>query len=165
MSKSSQLFIAAILLFITSCSQSRTGIYRAYSFYKTNSPGNIAVDDNGKPIGRAHDTTRIIYFESKKGVKPQVKAVIVNGNYYKPVLSEITGNTEEAGSLLETNKPVIIKARSNTQLWKVGPGNKIEPLSNSKLKNDLIYLVVEYREKRSKRTIESSKELVPDLNY
>ena len=165
MFKPSHIFIPAVLLLFASCSQSRAGIYKTYSFYKINMPGNIPVDDNGKPLTRIHDTTRIIYFESKKGVKPQVTAVIVNGNYYKPVLSEITSNTEEAGSLLETNKPVIIKARTNTQLWKVEPRNKIEALSNSKLKADLIYLVVENKGKRLKRAIESSKELVPDLHY
>jgi hypothetical protein len=162
---SSLLFIAAMLILFTSCSQSRTGIYKTYSFYKINTPGNIPVDDKGKPIGKIHDTTRVIYFESGKEISPLLRAVLVNGSYYKPLITKITGNAEEAGTLIETNKPVIVKGKANTQLWKVEPGIKIDTLSTSKLKDDRVYLVVEFKGRNTMQVIKEHRELVPELRY
>jgi|GEM_PF-2090370 hypothetical protein len=163
--RASLLFIAAMLILFTSCSQSRTGIYKTHSFYKINTPGNIPVDNNGKQIGKIHDTTRIIYFESEKETEPLLKAVIVNGIYYKPVITKIAGNSETAGTLVETNKPVIVNGKPGTQLWKVELGTRIDPLSSSKLKNDEVYLVVEFKDTNAMRIIKKHKELVPELQY
>ena len=163
--RSSQLFIAAILLVFTSCSQSRTGIYKTYSFYKINTPGNIPVDNNRKPIGKIHDTTHVVYFELRKETEAPLKAIVINGSYYKPVLTKIAGNSEKAGILVETNKPVIVNGKATTQLWKVEPGIKIDPLSNSKLKDDGIYLVVEFKGRSTMYVVKKHRELVPELRY
>ena len=155
--------IAGLLL--VSCSQTATGVYKTYSFYKINTPGTIPVDENGRPIGKIHDTVRVVYFETTKGVKPQLTGFIVNANYYKPVLTRIDNNSEEAGTLLQTNKPIIVKGKVYRQLWKVEAGDRIEGQSNSKIKKDLIYLVVEYEGRNAMRIIKKHKELVPELHY
>lgn len=157
-------FLSGLILF-ASCSSSRTGIFKTYSFYKINTPGTIPVDDNGKPIGRTHDTAHIIYFETAKGEIPKVTELIVNKNYYKPILTEIKNNSEEAGILLQTNKSIIIKSKDTRQLWKVERGNKIAEKPISDLKDELIYLSVIYEGRNAMRIIKKHHELVPELHY
>jgi hypothetical protein len=156
-------FITGLLL--ASCSQTATGIYKTYSFYKVNTPGNIPVDENGRPIGKIHDTVHVVYFETAKKTKPHLTGFIIRGNYYKPILTRIDNNSEEAGTLLQTNKPIIVKGKVNNQLWKVEAGEKIDRPSDSKFKDDLIYLVVIYEGRNTLRIIKKHKELVPELHY
>ena len=102
------LILSAILFF--SCSQTSTGIYKTWSFYTSNTPGNIPVDDNGNVIGKMHDTTYIIYFETKKE-DPKLLGASFKGNFYKLNFYKEELKVVEVGNRLPDNKIVTIKLK------------------------------------------------------
>jgi hypothetical protein len=77
------------MIVLSSCSQTTTGIYKTASFYKINTPGTIPVDDNGNEIGKNRDTLREIYIVTKSEKTPEIIAVVINFQYYTPVVSKI----------------------------------------------------------------------------
>jgi hypothetical protein len=161
------LFIVLIYMVsgFTSCSQMRTGIYKTWSFYKINTPGTIPVDDNGNVIGRIHDTSFVVYFETKKGEKPQIPGASVNGNHYKTIVTREETNEATPGNRLPDNKPVIIKAGSNRQLWKAELTDRVKINTVSAKNKSVLSLDVEYEGIKAARYIKKHTELVPELHY
>ena len=157
------VFVSAI--FLVSCSQSSTGIYKTYSFYKINTPGTIPVDENGKEIGKVHDTTYVIYFETRKDVQPKLLGASFNGNFYKMNLFEEKGNIVEIGNSLKDNKPVILKTGSNRKLWKSELGVILKTTTEPIKDKSILSIEVEYKGRKAIRVIKKHTELVPELHY
>ena len=154
-----------ILVFISACAQTTTGIYKTYSFYKINTPGTIPVDDNGNVIGKIHDTTYTIYFETKKDEEPKLLGASFKGNFYRLSFSKEEQNVVEVGNRLPDNKIVAIKAGSNRQLWKAELGGIITPNTEQTKTKSLLAIIVEYEGRKASRLIKKHTELVPELNY
>ena len=108
------LILSAILFL--SCSQTSTGIYKTWSFYKSNTPGTIPVGVDGRVIGKIHDTSYVIYFETKKNDEPKLLGASFKGNFYKLNFSKEESSVVEVGNRLPDNKIVTLKAGSNRQL-------------------------------------------------
>ena len=155
-------FLALVLL--SSCAQTTTGIYKTYSFYKINTPGTIPVDDNGNVIGRIHDTTYVIYFETRKDEEPKLLGASFNGNLYKLNLYK-EGPEVEVGNRLPDNKIVAVKAGNNRQLWKAELDGIITPNTEQTKTKSLLAIIVEYEGRKASRLIKKHTELVPELNY
>jgi len=70
--------LLSLLVVLSSCSQTATGIYKTASYYKINTPGTIPVDDSGNEIGRNRDTIREIYIVTKSVKAPEIIAVVID---------------------------------------------------------------------------------------
>jgi hypothetical protein len=157
------LILSAILFL--SCSQTSTGIYKTWSFYKSNTPGNIPVDDNGNVIGKKHDTTYVIYFETKKNEEPKLLGASFKGNFYKLNFYKEESSVVEVGNRLPDNKIVTLKAGSSRQLWKAELGNIITSNTEQTKIKSLLAIVVEHEGRKASRLIKKHTELVPELHY
>ena len=159
------IVVFAFVMFFVSCSQSSTGIYKTYSFYKINTPGTIPVDENGNEIGKIHDTTYVIYFETRKDAQPKLVGASFNGNFYKMNLIEEKGNIVEIGNSLKDNKPVILKTGSNRKLWKSELGVILKTTTEPIKDKSILSIEVEYKGRKAIRVIKKHTELVPELHY
>ena len=159
------IIFSSLSIFCVSCSQTSTGIYKTYSFYKINTPGTIPVDDNGNAIGKIHDTTFVIYFETKKDEQPKLLGASFNGNFYKLNLFQQSSTRIEVGNRLPDNKPVVIKTGSNRQLWKTEIGAIINANTGQTKNKTLLAILVEYEGRKASRFIKKHTELVPELHY
>ena len=156
-------FLPIILLF--SCAQTSTGIFKTWSFYTSNTPGNIPVDNRGKVIGKMHDTTHVIYFETKKDEEPKLLGASLKGNFYKLNFKKEVSNLVKVGNRLPDNKIVIVKAGNNRQLWKAEPGEIITSNTEQTKVKSLLIIVVEHEGRKASRHIKKHTELVPELHY
>ena len=156
--------ILLAMLFL-SCSQTSTGIYKTWSFYKSNTPGTIPVDDNGNVIGKMHDTTYAIYFETRKDESPKLQGASFKGNFYKLNFSKEESGVVEVGNRLPDNKIVTVKAGSNRQLWKAELGEVITSNTEQTKIKSLLAIIVEHEGRKASRLIKKHTELVPELHY
>ncbi len=159
------IVVIASVLFFVSCSQSSTGIYKTYSFYKINTPGTIPVDENGNEIGKVHDTTYVIYFETRKAAQPKLVGASFNGNFYKMNLFEEKENTIAIGNSLPDNKPVVLKTGSNRKLWKAELGMILKTATEPIKDKSILSIEVEHEGRKAIRVIKKHTELVPELHY
>ena len=157
-------FILPAILFL-SCSQTSTGIYKTWSFYKSNTPGTIPVGDDGRVIGKIHDTTYVIYFETKKNEEPKLLGASFKGNFYKLNLYKEEQEVVEVGNRLPDNKIVTLKAGNGRQLWKSELGAIITSNTEQTKVKSLLAIIVEHEGRKASRFIKKHTELVPELNY
>jgi len=156
--------ILSAMLFL-SCSQTSTGIYKTWSFYKSNTPGTIPVGVDGRVIGKIHDTTYVIYFETKKNEEPKLLGASFKGNFYKLNLNKEVSNSVEVGNRLPDNKVVIVKAGNSRQLWKVELGTIITSNTEQTKVKPLLSFIVEHEGRKASRLIKKHTELVSELHY
>ena len=157
------LILSAILFL--SCSQTRTGIYKTWSFYKSNTPGTIPVGVDGRVIGKIHDTTYVIYFETKKDEEPKLLGASFKGNFYRLSFYKEEKETIDVGNRLPDNKIVTLKAGSNRQLWKAELSEIITQNTEQIKTKSLLAIIVEYEGRRASRLIKKHTELIPELHY
>jgi hypothetical protein len=157
--------LISVCVVLSSCSQT-TGIYKTASFYKINTPGTLPVDDNGNVITNKRDTVREIYIISKSVKAPEVVAVVINTQYYKPVVSKIDSNKIYVGERLPDNQRVEINAGADYSLWKITVAEAMRDLVIIKEKSPpAFYLYIKYKGRNRIHKIKSSVELVPELHY
>jgi hypothetical protein len=166
MKKNILLLVAVLTLAFFSCTKKATGIYKTASFYKINTPGTIPVDDNGKEIGISRDTVREIYILTKSVISPEIIAVVINFQYFTPVVSKIDSNKIYVGERLPDNQRVDLNAGAGYSFWKINVAAAMKDLVIIKKKYPPpFYLYIKYRGKNKIHEIESSVELVPELHY
>jgi hypothetical protein len=157
------LFICTLLF---SCSQKNTGIYKTASYYKINTPGTIAVDEKGNEITPGRNTTREIYFVTRKADTPKIISVVINHHYYSPVITKIDPNKIYVGERLPDNQRVELNTPEDVFFWKLTVGQPIPDLIiNNHTSKPQLYLEVKYKGKTRIHEIKRSTELVPDLHY
>ncbi|TMI61540.1 MAG: hypothetical protein E6H07_18640 [Bacteroidetes bacterium] len=158
--------LLSLLVVLSSCSQTATGIYKTASYYKINTPGTIPVDDSGNEIGRNRDTIREIYIVTKSVKAPEIIAVVIDHHYYIPVISKIDSNKIYVGERLPDNQRVELNAGAGLSLWKITVGEAMRDLVIIKEKSPpSFYLYIKYKGKNRIHQIKNSVELVPELHY
>lgn len=159
------LLVASIVLLV-SCRVHRTGIHNYWSFYKINTPGTIAVDEQGNELTPRRDTAREIYIVTKATNLPSVTSVVLNKHYYTPVISRVDSGKLYVGESLPDNKRVELNTGEKFSLWKISFG---QPISDIVINNHQspaqLYLEVKHKGKKRMLEIKSSTELVPELHY
>jgi hypothetical protein len=158
--------LISVVIVLSSCSQTTTGIYKTASFYKINTPGTIPVDDNGNVITIKRDTLREIYIVTKSTKAPEIIAVVRNLQYYTPLVSKIDSNKIYVGEKLPDNQRVEFNAGPGYSLWKISVAEAMRDLVIIKEKSPpSFYLYIKYKGKNRIHKIKSSIELVPELHY
>ena len=159
-------FLALSCIGLYSCSEKNLAIYKTASFYKVNTPGTIAVDEKGNEITPRRDTTREIYFVTKKMKAPNIISVVINHHYYTPVITKIDSNKIYVGERLPDNQRVELNTPEEVFLWKVTVGQPIPDLIiNNHPSPPQLYFEVKHKGKNKIHEIKSSIELVPELHY
>lgn len=100
-----------LLLPLFACGQA---VKKAYAFYKVQAPGNIPVDDDGKPLSGV-DTVRFIYLEAAGNAQP----VITNAGYRGRVYDASVFAVEETPVVMKlvNGKDMTIKVDKGNRLW------------------------------------------------
>jgi hypothetical protein len=158
--------VIVLVILLTSCAAGRTGIKQAWSFYKINTPGTIAVDDNGNELLPGTDTVREIYMRVKKEKMPVVMAVVINRHCYTPILSAIDSAKVYVGERLPDNHRVELAAKSGNSIWKITVGKHMPGfITNNFRFQPFFYLHVRHKGKNRMQVITTHIELVPELHY
>ena len=77
-------FCGALLCAAAGSAQQHKAVKGGYAFYRIVIPGNIQMEE-GVAVKR-NDTTRFIYLEVDKKIKPSIDTIIYNGRRYRPVV-------------------------------------------------------------------------------
>ena len=117
--KKTLLSILCLALAFTCCSQSNCSIKRAYSFFKVHLPGNIPVDENGRPRKMPPNIERFIYVEVAGTKMPLVESVLFNNTAFKTNLTRINGSRVVAGKNAANGQDFILTSKKGNTLWKI----------------------------------------------
>lgn len=90
------------------------GVKKAYAFYRVQAPGNIPVDDDGKPLAGV-DTVRFLILECAGSAQP----VIANVNYRGRVYDASVFAVEETPMVVKllNGKDLSLKIEKGNRLW------------------------------------------------
>lgn len=111
-------FLFFIGLNFVSFGQTKPIIKNCYSFFTEQLPGNIMVDNNGKPYPIKIDTTVIIYLET---ITKEInwKTVYKNGIAYNIAFHIIVPTPFIAGKLNNNHKTVTLDVEKDNFLWQL----------------------------------------------
>lgn len=107
-------------LFFASPAQPPGKIHRAYAFFKVITPGNIPVDDNGRPIQSLPNIERFIYIECSGAAMPVVTNVLYDGISFAPLVTSVDEMRLHVGKKPGNNRDVELSALKNNRFWKIG---------------------------------------------
>lgn len=162
----SYLFLFPVFFMFTSCGTGRYGINKSWSFYKVNTPGTIAVDDNGNELTPRRDTTSEIFLKTKHDRLPEILAVFMISKYYNPVITKIDSAKIYIGESLPGNQRVELSAGTGYTFWKITAGEAMSDIVVIKQKPETpFYLFVRHNEKKKVYGVKNISELVSPLHY
>lgn len=141
-----------LMLPMFACGQA---VKKAYAFYVVQAPGNIQVDDDGKPLSGV-DTVRFLYLEVAGNTEPVVNKVEYRGRVYDAAVHrEPTGVTANP----RKGKQVVITFGPNTRLYRV---ELAEGIGRSAYSTKMILRVL-LNKKRFTVTVGEEVELEPEI--
>jgi hypothetical protein len=109
------LLLMTVMFSLSVCGQT---VKKAYAFYRVQSPGNIPVDDDGKPIGGA-DTVRFIYIECSGNVQPVITRADYRGRMYAISTLPVENLPVMVGKAKGSERQITIKPAKGNSLWLV----------------------------------------------
>lgn len=111
------IFLILLTTACVSCAQQK-GIEKVYGFRQLRMPGNIAVDDNGNPLGGKPDSTEIIYIETS-GEAPEWKAAYKNEKLYSVYTALLEPKPLNVGRDAKNGEQIIINIKPGNRLWEL----------------------------------------------
>ncbi len=106
-----------LLISLISSAQSNFGIKKIYAFYIEHLPGNIAVDENGKPLRASADTIYTIYIEASTHILWD--SAWANNKLYSIISKLISVTPFDAGKKMINNEKIILKTSRGYKLWQL----------------------------------------------
>ncbi len=98
------------------CAQRNKIIANAHAFYVVTIPGNIAVDENGRPRNAGQDTSTFVYVETT-GSDPIWQYAWINDSVYQIDFSKVKENPAQVGFDKRTRTKITIPVASANTLW------------------------------------------------
>ena len=141
-----------LLLPVFACGQA---VKKAYAFYVVQPPGNIPVDDDGKPLGGI-DTLRFLYLEVAGNTEPIVSRAEYRGRVYDAAV-----HPEQSGVIMnpKKGKDIAIRFGPNSRLYRV---EITEGIGRSAYSSKMILRVL-LNKKRFTVTVGQEVELEPEI--
>jgi hypothetical protein len=152
--------ILFLLLHLSLFSQKGSSVIHIYAYYEQHMPGNIRVDEKGKPIQKGSSFVDLIFVEtSSAGIKWE--AGWKNGKTFSINTFLITQIPYEVGRKKSNKEKIILTPAKGDQLWQLGiQPAKRQLISPIKAKKGEIILKGRYRGKIILKKINTGIELV-----
>jgi hypothetical protein len=131
-------------------------VKKAYAFYKVQAPGNIPVDDEGRPLGGA-DTVRFVYLECAGNSQPSINGVDYRGRVYDATVFAVE-DTLLVMKLLN-GKDMLLKPGKGNRLWLA---ELTEGIGRSAYSSKMILRVL-INKKRFTVTVGKENEVIPEI--
>lgn len=126
----------SFVVYLDSPAQNTNKIQRAYAFYKVIMPGNIPVDENGKPLNSVENMERFIYIELTGSERPAIISVLYNEVAFGAVVTAVNGFAIHAGKKAENGQDIQLTPKKGNRFWKVDlqlPNNAVMPKRDCRL--------------------------------
>jgi len=156
-------FIFLFCVIGTTDAQTKYGMRKIRAFYQMWMPGNIPVDDNGRPLQHGPRYTTTIYIETTSN-NVSWDSAWINGKLCSVTSTHITALPYELGLTRSGNKKIILTASPGNQLWQLDLNPLPESFNSGPLQRpDKILLRGKYGKKIFKITTPKPVELkTPD---
>lgn len=148
-----KLLLVLCLSPLFACSQV---VKKAYAFYKVQAPGNIPVDDAGRPLGGA-DTVRFVYLECAGNSQPSINGVDYRGRVYDATVFAVEDTPVVVKPL--KGKDMLLKPDNGNQLWLA---ELTEGIGRSAYSSKMILRIL-INKKRFTVTVGKEIEVIPEI--